>query len=578
MIETKTRRHSITIYHRLLLLFFVVLIPFFVLSVTVNRIAEKRLLQQSEDRMENRVKTVSTNYDAIQRRLYSTMKVNLITGYKSMLANSHVGLSAYMLGRQVEELFTDLQQMKMISNDIEDIAVFMPRTERVISLNRYYTKGITDEELHRISYYMENRNTTERIQDAFRIHVMSQSTRDTTALPLYLIEVTLSDSLLLEHLNTDNSEHYAIISDEETIIASENDLVILDAARRELNKHSDDIRRFSTDGYMFCYHPFLGTPYYLMCYTPYSSLLAPVRSFRSFSIIALILAVLGSCVVCFYLSRQINRPFLQLMDLFQQVEKGHMEIDPSNLPDTQNEFSLVFQQFGQMMFQIRELMDQRVKQEAALQQAQYRELQAHIAPHFLYNSFNVLRHSILMHDQETAEQLTRLLAKFFKYLTYEDQHESVLLAEEYEHCADYLSIQKIRFGDSLTIHIDPLPEEYASLRVPPFILQPITENIFKHGIQNHFSNNEIYIKNQAQGNMLIIRVRDNGEGVSPELLESLKKSLNSHQPFSGHYGLYNINQRLLLFKGSGNYLTIDSEEKRFFEVQIHLCVEEHRDD
>ena len=130
--------------------------------------------------------------------------------------------------------------------------------------------------------------------------------------------------------------------------------------------------------------------------------------------------------------------------------------------------------------------------------------------------------------------------------------------------------------DSLGLEVEPLPEKYAGIRVPPFIMQPIAENIFKHGIQNHCSDNLIQIETEKTEEGLTIRIRDNGEGVSPEALAALKKSLEAPAVTKGHYGLYNINRRLLLFRGGSGYLSVDSGEKRYFEVQIHLKAEEER--
>lgn len=43
---------------------------------------------------------------------------------------------------------------------------------------------------------------------------------------------------------------------------------------------------------------------------------------------------------------------------------------------------------------------------------------------------------------------------------------------EYQNIVDYTEIQTIRFGDRITVQLQPLPEPYRELAVPRFIYSP----------------------------------------------------------------------------------------------------------
>lgn len=423
-----------------------------------------------------------------------------------------------------------------------------------------------EDALERIEQYKQKRKSFVHLQGAIRIF---STTAPTRAQPLYIVEATLSDELLLEHLNGQNQERYALLFDDGQKLSLAEDAALLDAARERIAHSAQENGQFVWNGHLFMYRQFLNE-HYLVGYVSLDTLLAPVQNFNLFSIAMLVLAGLVSIVVCFSLSRTINRPFSRLTNVFRQVEEGNMNVSLDVQPGTPNEFAMVYNRFNDMIEQINDLMTQRVEQEKVLEQAKYRELQAHIAPHFLYNSFNVLRHSILMGDADTAAQMTKLLASYFKYLTYKGEQTTIRLEEEYQHMLDYLEIQKIRFRDNIVVEIAPLPDIYKDVLVPPFILQPLMENVFKHGIHNRPSGGKITLGIQREGDVLHLCVRDNGIGVTQEALVMLRSAIAHGETTTEHSGLVNIGKRLEFYSGGQSRVEVDSKPGEYFEACICL--------
>lgn len=176
------------------------------------------------------------SYEDLHFRVYSWMKVNLMTDYKVLLAIDNIQLGAY-----VSDLFSGLQELKQMSDDIVDIAVYMPRTQRVVSLNSYYDGTISPEANERLTVYKSAKRSFLHLQDAYRLQSVlnSSSTRE----PLYIAEITFSDDLLLDHMNEHGEEKYAMISGDGHILCETEDAPLLEAAksrfwRRTLRRES----------------------------------------------------------------------------------------------------------------------------------------------------------------------------------------------------------------------------------------------------------------------------------------------------------------------------------------------------
>lgn len=571
----KLLKKSTTVYKRLLILFFMTLIPFFALSLLENHVAEERLRAQTEDRLEAQLQSMVDNYEDLHFRVYSWMKVNLMTDYKVLLANGSINLSAYQLGSYVSDLFSSLQELSQMSDDIANITIYMPRTGRVVSLSDYYDNFIDADAVERIAVYEETNRSFLHLQGAYRLQSVHNSSA--TRKPLYVAEVTLADDSLLRQMNDHGDERYALLSGDGYTLANEEDSQLMGAVRDVLSEENAVAGKFMLNDHLVLYRQFLSDNYFVS-YISLETLLKPVQSFDAFSFGTLLLAVLCSIVVCSYLSQTINKPFSRLVDVFDQVEQGNMNVTLAPEKKMPHEFTRVFDKFNDMIGQINELMDQRVEHEKALQQAKYRELQSHIAPHFLYNSFNVLRHCILMGDSETAEQMSRLLANYFKYLTYKEDGELLALQEEYQHMLDYLEIQKIRFRDNIIVDIAPLPEEVKQLPVPAFVLQPLVENVFKHGIHDIATGGRISFTAEIRQDELHLVVRDNGAGMDVEKLQRLQRAIANNEITPEHSGLVNINQRLQLYSAGIGRVEVDSRQDEYFEARICLRMTEDRHD
>jgi len=114
--------------------------------------------------------------------------------------------------------------------------------------------------------------------------------------------------------------------------------------------------------------------------------------------------------------------------------------------------------------------------------ARIQAMQARIHPHFLFNSLNSVV-SLIAIDPDKAENMLISLSRLFRASFQE--LKLVSLAEEIDLCQQYLSIEKMRLGERLTVewNIQATPIELKRATIPLLTLQPLLENSIFHGVE-----------------------------------------------------------------------------------------------
>ena len=207
-------------------------------------------------------------------------------------------------------------------------------------------------------------------------------------------------------------------------------------------------------------------------------------------------------------------------------------------------------------------------QKGLTQQAQLKQLQAQINPHFLYNTYFMLSRKITRMDYDGAEEISKHLGHYFKYLT-RDGSDSLPLRQEVEHAKSYAAIQQNRFSDRITVQFDDLPEVYAGLIVPRLIIQPLLENSFGHGLEKLEHDGLLRLRYTGDTQNLNITVEDNGKDAADETIETLRESLDDPN-VQEVTGLINIHRRLKIYFHGKAGLDIQRSELGGIAVTIFI--------
>lgn len=122
--------------------------------------------------------------------------------------------------------------------------------------------------------------------------------------------------------------------------------------------------------------------------------------------------------------------------------------------------------------------------------SQYQSLKDQLNPHFLFNSLNVLSNLVYESADKSAEFIQQL-SRIYRYVLDVQHEELVSLEMEIDFAVNYLSLQKIRFEQSLEFHIDVYHTN--GWMIPPLSLQLLLENAIKHNVASETRPLKIWI-------------------------------------------------------------------------------------
>jgi len=189
------------------------------------------------------------------------------------------------------------------------------------------------------------------------------------------------------------------------------------------------------------------------------------------------------------------------------------------------------------------------EEERQLVHARLATLRSQINPHFLFNTLNSIT-SLIRSDAEKAREMTRRLSSIFRK-SLDDEGETHTLASEIEFLEDYLSIERVRFGDDrfrVEKRFDPAT---LGMHVPSLLLQPIVENAVKHGISRRSEGGTLRIGSaRVRGGIEIVVENDGPKVERLEIERLLERGV----------GLRNVAERLDIHTCGAGRLSIAPRE------------------
>ena len=149
--------------------------------------------------------------------------------------------------------------------------------------------------------------------------------------------------------------------------------------------------------------------------------------------------------------------------------------------------------------------------EAELAQAQVSVLRMQLNPHFLFNALNVVAGLVAERPRQARAALAELADLLRGAL--QTPAADATLGDEVAWLRRYLGLQGLRFEDRLDVALD-VPDDLLGARVPGFLLQPLVENAFEHGVARVPRRGEVAIRARRDGGRLVLDVLDNGPGLA----------------------------------------------------------------
>ncbi|CAK7077120.1 histidine kinase [Tissierella sp.] len=204
--------------------------------------------------------------------------------------------------------------------------------------------------------------------------------------------------------------------------------------------------------------------------------------------------------------------------------------------------------------------------EESLRSTKEQVLSIQINNHFLFNTLNAIASLAIKEDSiKTYESIIRL-SKIFRY-SLKSSNSIATLNDEILFIMDYLELQKLRYGERLSVNIN-ISENAKSARIPFNFIQPIIENSFVHGFKNKMDNLSIQISCRKNQDKIYIQVLDNGTGLEEDEIEKLNNMIKGQTENFIISGLMMIYRKLELLHHNNFEFKISSKKNAGTQVII----------
>jgi two-component system sensor histidine kinase YesM len=258
------------------------------------------------------------------------------------------------------------------------------------------------------------------------------------------------------------------------------------------------------------------------------------------------------------LSSVIARPLVKLTKKMKEIEDGNLDV-VFNMTST-DEIGKLASGFNVMVERIKELL-----LKSKLEEYELALIQAQIKPHFLYNSLELVYTLCGIAGAKDAQTATKSLADFYRVALSEGR-EVITIEEEIKSVKDYLYIQRYKYSDVFDYEIN-VKDDILTCKILKLTLQPLVENSIYHGLKAKGSFGRILIEGYIEEENILIKIIDNGIGISEERIRQIFEYADANAEKSS-FGLRNVDERIKLFYGEKYGLKMVSQLGQGTEVTV----------
>lgn len=571
-----------SIYSRIFLTFLAVMIPIYITGVFIYNWGMTSVKNEIRNSSQVRITYLKDNLESEIHRINQIQLDYIYNKELNRFINEYYYLPVYDMYFMINDIQERLEVIKNSSNYISNVTVYFPDMGR--SISSYHGLGqLKPEEYGKIlgSYTSSAFPLTIDGEKMSINLVYPFPNADMGIKPLFAIEVQLSNEAISEYLTllSDSKESSTVLFElnggklltGKIANKSINKIDKLEQLNIRLGESGNNVIEVSARRYLSVYS-----------YSKYLQLtvvqLIPIeevfREPESYKFIFWIFSAVSFLIIVLYsLStyRFIHKPLKIIVNAFELLKNQDFRVRLSN--KSHNEFGYMFESFNDLAERLNELINRVYKEELYAKNAELKQLQSQINPHFLYNSFFILHRTIKYREFEEALQLSKYLGSFFQYITRSTSLDEVKLCQEVEHIRNYAMIQCFRFHGRLTVEFGVLEEKYGNIMVPRLVLQPLLENAIEHGMRETLGGGIIRIGFAGDGLYLNIFVEDNGNNLRDADLHELQMKLASTGDETLCTGIVNVHRRIQLKFGCESGISISRSELGGLRIEIKIKYE-----
>ena len=395
-----------------------------------------------------------------------------------------------------------------------------------------------------------------------------RATENMESLAVLFIRIDL-DNLINRYISMESNykSNLLIVSDNMIIYDNMDDL---DFDIKEFLKnrvHSYYIENINNKKYLIYYGTSMYTDWTYVNILPYDNIFQSITKMRTTMIIVLILVLIVTTFFSTRFANSITKPIITLSNKMGKVRDGNFDISPSDNNNVyyNDEIGQLDYDFNVMVNRINALINENYVKQLLIKETELKALQSQINPHFLYNTLASINGLAKMNGQSKISTMVKSLSNLLR-CAIKNKEIVITIKEEIDLLNDYITIQKIRYGERLNFSFTIADEQILDCSILKLSLQPIVENSIAYGLENLTGECKISVRVNRFDDLIRIDVTDNGPGMSEEVLNKLRNMKHESKEFG--IGLKNIDKRIKLIFGEGYGLTFDSQLKK--ELQYIL--------
>lgn len=295
----------------------------------------------------------------------------------------------------------------------------------------------------------------------------------------------------------------------------------------------------NTDDYLTIKQDIPDTSLRLLTFVPLDQISKEANQIRNITILICLLSFLVLVIISWYSSKFFSRRLTKLLSSLRSFTEG--EFSTRIRYKGNDEFADITAAFNDMAQNIDGLIGKVYISQMKQKEAELAMLQAHINPHFLYNTLSSINQLAKLGKFKQQSEMILGLSKFYR-LTLSEGKTIIPINQELEQVRAYVDIQQIKHMDALTVSYD-IDEDVMSCDTVKLILQPFVENALEHA----WFDDRLHIRIMVQDAREYIgfKVIDNGVGMRPTTIQHILD--NEQEPLG--YGIRNVDERIKLQYG-----------------------------
>lgn len=515
---------------------------------------DRIILKRSEAYFQETVRQIGKRMEVQYRQIDETVRGihnnQVIINYLKDLKNNRINyqIAKYQIARQA---------LRSPNLDMIDNLYIFP--VGYAPMNLFYTKAVFDTGAN-IQWLLTTEKTSLSRDIVWTVESESQQVSMITLIHdgnelLGLLRVDLNEKFLyqFDDVNLGEGGSVYLIQDDTVLFAKD---------RRFMNQSASDLAHM--DGLRVTYSLDY-QDWQLIGIVPNSEILKGVNQINRIMLLMELLVLALIFIFARVILRLILVPLKKIMKGMESIQQGKLNVFVEDAGN--DEFSVITRHFNFMVEKVNSLIKTAYYQQLSYRKAEIAALQSKLNPHFLYNTLNMIYWMSIVKDEEEIGDAILSLSNILRY-SISDSSEYVTVSEDMAQLENYLKIQRMRFEDLLRyeFHIE---KDILDRKIPKLLLQPLVENSIKYAFEDMSRVGTITIGGWMEQDSLIFEVRDDGVGMTEELVESLLTKAGSKGKADG-LGIYLVQQRIKYGYGEDCGLAIESAVGQGTSITVKL--------